>query len=74
MKVKEMMYWLGKLDPEQEVMCQGDGYHLYSNVIICNKPRIGEVWMFGAKDTIKQIIDIQLKEVSRSSISKEERR
>lgn len=67
MKVKEMMYWLGKLDPEQEVMCHGDGGHLYSNVIICNKPTIKEVWMFGAENNIKQIIDIQLKEVPGSA-------
>lgn len=63
MKVKEMMYWLSKLDPEQEVMCHGDGGHLYSNVIICNKPSLKKVLVFGAEDCIMQIIDMQLKEV-----------
>lgn len=62
MKVKEMLFWLGKLDPELEVMCCGDGGHLYSNVIMWDKTCIGEVWMMGAEDQIMQNIDVQLGE------------
>ena len=59
MKVKELIFWLEKLNPEQEVMCCGDGCDLYSNIIITDKSCIGEVWMMGADDRVMQNIDIQ---------------
>ena len=67
MKVKELLYWLGKLNPEHEVMCCGDGCDLYSNIIITDKSCIGEVWMMGADDKVMQNIDSQLGEKYKES-------
>ena len=62
MKVKELLYWLGKVKPDHEVMCCGDGCDLYSNILITDKSSIGEIWMMGADSKVMQNIDSQLGE------------